>query len=53
MQLSMKEGMQTLDQALADLIRKRVVSDEEALMKSSNPERLMKLLQFQCGPAKL
>jgi twitching motility protein PilT len=53
MQLSIKDGMQTLDQALADLVRSGVVSDEEALMKTSNPERLKKSLQFQCGAAKL
>jgi twitching motility protein PilT len=53
MQLSIKDGMQTLDQALADLVRSGVVSDEEVLMKSSNPERLKKSLQFQGGAAKL
>jgi twitching motility protein PilT len=47
MQLSASEGMQTLDQALADLVRKRIVSLEEAKMKSSNPDRLKKLLEYQ------
>ena len=47
MQLSAKEGMQTLDQALANLVRDQVVSKEEALIKSSHPDRLDKLLQFQ------
>jgi len=44
--LSNKDGMQTLNQALADLVRRGIVSQEEAVMKSSNPEALKKLLQF-------
>jgi twitching motility protein PilT len=52
MQLSSAEGMQTLDQALADLVKKKIVSVEEAKMKSSHPDRLKKLLEFQpYGPA--
>jgi len=47
------EGMQTLDQALADLVRSGVVSQEEAMMKSSSPERLMKSLQFEYGSSRL
>jgi twitching motility protein PilT len=47
MQLSSAEGMQTLDQALAELVRKKIVSIEEAKMKSSHPDRLKKLLEFQ------
>jgi len=46
MQLSSGEGMQTLDQALADLVRKKIVSLQEAIMKSSYPERLKKLVEF-------
>lgn len=46
MQLSASEGMQTLDQALADLVRRKVVTLEEAMMKSSSPEKLKKLLDF-------
>ncbi len=49
MQLSSKDGMQTLDQVLADLVRRNIVTREEAMMKSSNPERLKKSLQFQHG----
>ena len=52
MQLSSGEGMQTLDQALADLVRKKIVTLEEAKMKSSHPERLRKLLEPQYGAAK-
>ncbi|MEA2121766.1 MAG: Twitching mobility protein [Dehalococcoides mccartyi] len=47
MQLSAKDGMQTLDQSLAGLVRQNIVSLEEALLKSSNPERLQKLLAYQ------
>jgi len=46
MRLSSKGGMQTLDQALVDLVKSRIVTQEEAMMKSSNPERLQKSLQF-------
>lgn len=46
MQLSASEGMQTLDQALADLVRRKLVTLEEAMMKSSSPEKLKKLLDF-------
>ena len=52
MQLGAKDGMQTLDQALTDLIRKGIVTQAEAMMKSSNPERLKKSLQSQYGAAK-
>jgi len=45
MELSTKEeGMRTLDQALADMVRSGIVSQEEAMMKSSNPGRLSSLL---------
>jgi len=44
MQLSSKEGMQTLDQALAKLVKSQLISRENAVMKSSNPAQLLKLL---------
>jgi twitching motility protein PilT len=44
MQLSSKEGMQTLDQALAKLVKSQLVTQENAVMKSSNPAQLLKLL---------
>jgi twitching motility protein PilT len=44
MQLSTREGMQTLDQALAKLVKSQLVTQENALMKSSNPAQLLKLL---------
>jgi twitching motility protein PilT len=39
------EGMHTLDQALADLVRSGVVAKEEAVRKTSSPVKLAKLLQ--------
>ncbi|MCX6003433.1 MAG: ATPase, T2SS/T4P/T4SS family, partial [Chloroflexi bacterium] len=45
MQLGAKDGMQTLDQALTDLARRNIVTKEEAISKSSNPEQLSKLLR--------
>ncbi len=51
MQLNSKDGMQTLDSALANLLRAGTITKEEALMKSSSPERLNRLLQFSQGAA--
>jgi twitching motility protein PilT len=45
MQLGAKEGMQTLNQALADLVKKDKITVEEALSKSSNPKQLKTILQ--------
>jgi twitching motility protein PilT len=39
------EGMQTLSQALADLVDHNLVDRDEALAKSSNPARLWQLLR--------
>jgi twitching motility protein PilT len=52
MQLNVSEGMQTLDQTLADLVKKKIVTLEEAKMKSSHPDRLKKLLEYQYTSAK-
>jgi twitching motility protein PilT len=46
-EVSTPEGMQTLDQALADLVKKKVVKLEDALMKSNNPVKLRQSLQRQ------
>jgi twitching motility protein PilT len=46
MQLSAKDGNQTLDQALADLVKKKLVTLEEAMIKTSNPARLSRFLQY-------
>ena len=42
-----EEGMQTLGQASADLVKSGIVSQEEAMMKNSNLGRLVRLLQFE------
>ena len=44
---SKEEGMQTMDQALADLVKRNVVTLEEAVTKSSNPMQLKH--SFQLG----
>ena len=46
MQLGTKDGMRTLDQSLADLVRAKLVTREEAMSKSSSPERLNGLLRL-------
>lgn len=53
MQMSSKEGMQTLDQALADLVRKNIVTVEEAMRKSSDPGRLKRQIQFHADVSPL
>ncbi len=47
MQLSSGEEMRTLDHALAELVQKKLVTLEEAVLKSSHPDRLQRLLSFQ------
>ena len=46
MQLNGNTGMQTLDSALSELVVSGTVSQEEAVMKSSNPEHLKRLLEY-------
>jgi twitching motility protein PilT len=45
MEVSTPEGMQTLDQALASLVKRKIVTPEDALLKSRDPAKLQKLLQ--------
>jgi twitching motility protein PilT len=40
------EGKQTMYQALADLVRRNIVTKEEAVMKSSNPAKLDDMLKY-------
>ena len=40
-----KSGMQTLDSTIAKLVRDGTVSEEQALSKAADPERLVKLLR--------
>jgi twitching motility protein PilT len=42
---SKEEGMHTLDQALAELVKNGLVSAEDAMIKSSNPARFNQLIQ--------
>jgi twitching motility protein PilT len=46
-EVSTPEGMQTMDQALADLVKRNMVTLEEAIMRSSNPAKLQQSLQSQ------
>lgn len=45
MEVSLREGMQTMDIALAELVRRRTVTLEAALMKSSDPDELRKRIE--------
>ena len=45
-QLGQKEGMQTLDQSLANLVRQNIVSQEEAVKHCSNVERFEQSLKY-------
>jgi twitching motility protein PilT len=45
MQTAGKRGMQTLEQALAELVMRGIISQDTALNKSSRPEQLMGLLE--------
>jgi len=45
-QLSHQDGMQTMDQALAELVKNQIISRDVALAKSSDPKNLNRLLQF-------
>jgi len=44
LQLSNKDGMQTLNQALAHLVNTRIITAEEAVRKSSDPDQLQRLI---------
>jgi twitching motility protein PilT len=47
---SKEEGMQTMDQALADLVKTGIVAKEEAIARSSNPVRLLGMLADPQSP---
>jgi twitching motility protein PilT len=42
-----EEGMHTLDQALAELVKSGLISTEDAMMKSSNPAKFSQVTQSQ------
>jgi len=52
-EMGILEGMQTMDQALADLVRRGKVTAEDAMMKTSNPVNLIKLLKSQLEASSL
>jgi twitching motility protein PilT len=45
LQSGSKYGMQTMNQSLADLVRRRLITREDALNRSTIPEELQQLLQ--------
>jgi twitching motility protein PilT len=45
MQMNKNSGMQILDNALADLVTRGIVTEEEAMLKSSHRDRLKKLIE--------
>ena len=47
MKMGGREGAQTMDQALTELIKQNRVTLADAMMKSSNPDELQKLAQSQ------
>jgi twitching motility protein PilT len=47
LELGTPEGKQTMDQALSDLVRRNIVTTEEAMTKSNNPKKLSALLTSQ------
>ena len=53
MEMGKLEGAQVLDQDLAGLVSRNIVTLEDALLKSSNPAKLQKLLQSQSDTATL
>lgn len=46
-EVSTPEGMQTLNQALADLVKNKIISLEDALAKSTNPMKLNRFLKSE------
>jgi twitching motility protein PilT len=57
LQAGSKHGMQTMNQALADLVRRRLITREHALNRSTVPDELAQLLQHDApspagGPAR-
>jgi twitching motility protein PilT len=50
LQVGAKYGMQTMNQSLADLVRRRLITRDDALTRTSLPDELLQLLQHE-GPA--
>jgi twitching motility protein PilT len=51
LQAGTKYGMQTMNQSLAELVRRRLVKREDALNRSALPDELAQLLQHDASPA--
>ncbi|HEX7475634.1 MAG TPA: type IV pilus twitching motility protein PilT [Dehalococcoidales bacterium] len=49
MQIRSKDGMQTLNQVLADFVKRHIVTRENAMVKTSDPEQLIKLINSSAG----
>ena len=47
MQTNNSRGMQTLEQALVDLVTRGIITQEVAMSRSSRPDQLLGLLQAQ------
>src|SRR6266568_2115141 len=50
-QSGLKYGMQTMNQSLADLIRRRLITREDGMNRSTIPEELAQLLTHESGGA--
>src|SRR5437879_12155392 len=50
-QSGLKYGMQTMNQSLADLIRRRLITREDGMNRSTIPEELAQLLTRESGGA--
>jgi len=50
LQAGSKYGMQTMNQSLADLVRRRLIMREDALNRSTLPDELLQLLQHEAAP---
>jgi twitching motility protein PilT len=53
LQAGSKYGMQTMNQSLADLVRRRLITREHALNRSTVPEELAQLLQHEAPASAL
>jgi twitching motility protein PilT len=53
MQTNTAKGMQTMEQALADLIQRRIVTVEDGLSRSSRPQQLIGILERAGVPVDL
>jgi twitching motility protein PilT len=51
MQTGQQYGMQTLEQILVDLVVKKVVSKEEAMTKTTNPDIFKNMQKYTRRPA--